>query len=551
MRVRWVSALVAPLLLAAVGTGVTLAAVDRVHRSDRARVEATLDRRVASSATQMEQTLRSYVDLTSHTAGLLGAAQGLDEGRFDTYVVGLDLAGHYPGATGLSFYAAADDAGLPALSRQLAAGHPRATVTAAGGPDHAVALLTRRADGSRPTYGMDLMAVPEPAWALRHARDTGVPALSPSYVLLRDRALPPEQQELSFVLVAPVYAGGRTPSDVPGRRAALRGWVLVGLRGPCFLLGTAMDAGRTLDLRLYDGLGSDARLVADLRGGVNQHVSPAAHLVAGAGAGARAPWLRSRTLALGERHWTLLAQARPGLFHDVGRSSVWGTAAIGAALTLLLVVILGLLAGGRRRRCAWSRCGRASWRGRRSTPQGSSTPSTSACSSATPPAGRPTPTGTPGRCTACSTSTRSRQPGRCRWSRRGPATPSTRRTASRSRPWRTCRCPGRCGTAQCTPSGSRSRCPTAAATTCWCTPAGWSAATGRCLARSRQPTTSPSWSAGSGSSSPAPASWRCSAGPPRRCWTRTTTPAGPCAPPRGRWPAPSTRACSSRSGMRW
>lgn len=137
----------------------------------------------------------------------MSAADGdLTREEFLNYVGSLDLAARYPGTTGVGFLVPADDAGLPTLRQRLDLGDP--TVDAGGGVPgggaHFIVTSSYRPDGQPSSLGIDLAEAQEAADAIRRARDEGTPTLSETYVHISDRRLPPDEQQLSFIVATPL-----------------------------------------------------------------------------------------------------------------------------------------------------------------------------------------------------------------------------------------------------------------------------------------------------------------------------------------------------------
>ncbi|SDY80440.1 His Kinase A (phospho-acceptor) domain-containing protein [Micromonospora pattaloongensis] len=94
------------------------------------------------------------------------------------------------------------------------------------GRQHRFVVLSRNLDGASTSAGQDLAEAPESYEAMDRATRTGEVAVTRTYVFLRDRGLPPEQQQLSFGFAAPIY--NRSTDE-------LRGWLVMGMRGQDFL----------------------------------------------------------------------------------------------------------------------------------------------------------------------------------------------------------------------------------------------------------------------------------------------------------------------------
>ncbi len=331
-------------LAAGLATTVLLAVV--VAGQERAREGQELDRRVEALRSTLDAELRRYRDLGAGTAGMMAAAPELARADWERYVDGMDLAGRYPGAGGVSYLVPVDAAGLDALRARLDAGDPAARAGGGrrGADDHFLLVASRRADGTPPTLGLDAADAPEPTAALRRARDTGSPSLSPAYVLLSDRDLPAEQREHSLLIATPVYEGGVVPPTVATRRAALEGWVAVTFRVPGLLAESLGGDSDGLLVELVDGVADTGeappRRVGLLRDGI---VAP------GTDALEDPPLLRTAEVAFDGRILTLRTVPLPQ-FLAATRD---GTAAVGllagTVASALLAALVGALAAGRRR----------------------------------------------------------------------------------------------------------------------------------------------------------------------------------------------------------
>ncbi|WP_426510482.1 ATP-binding protein [Dactylosporangium sp. McL0621] len=196
--------------------------------------------------------------------------------------------------------------------------------------EHLFTIFTRPLDDSTILpAGTDLSPVPEPTAALWEARRSGEAAVSDTYVLLRDRGLPADRQQLSFVLAAPAY-GDPTPD---GRRE-FKGWVVLGLRGQDFIGGVltrATQGQADAELWAQNGGGQESRVARLHQAG--QH--PDIH--------------RDLHVQIANREWRLVVSADSA---RLGRSAPILPLVVGlggALLTLLVCAMLWALAGARGR----------------------------------------------------------------------------------------------------------------------------------------------------------------------------------------------------------
>ena len=101
-----------------------------------------------------------------------------------------------------------------------AAGHAGPALTPKSpGPDRIFTIFSQPFDGTKVDgVGIDVNQAPAPARALEEARRTGEVTVSDTYLLIRDRNLPEDQRQKSFILGAPVYgAPGSTRASDPMR----------------------------------------------------------------------------------------------------------------------------------------------------------------------------------------------------------------------------------------------------------------------------------------------------------------------------------------------
>jgi diguanylate cyclase (GGDEF)-like protein len=222
---------------------------------------------------------------------------------------------------------AASDEGTPALQAYWRShGSIGLTLVGAGkGVEHKFLVLSHSFTGKGNPPGRDLSQVPQTEDVLRIARETGAFTIGRPLILLRDRALPASQQQLSFTLAAPVRS----------RTGTVSGWVVMGVRGRDFLRQTVgRQAADAIRMELTDPAVGSGALIASMSGGTLMS----------------APGLeRTRTLALGHHTWQLRLRPTTGLLSVTDRWAGRLAIAGGAAFTLLLATLIAVLVGGRNR----------------------------------------------------------------------------------------------------------------------------------------------------------------------------------------------------------
>ncbi len=314
---RSVLVLVVICLLGLTGTALSALALRGAAEERRARA---LGQRAELLSQVVSTELRRYGTMLTDLAAAVGAQAQLEASEFTAITAAADRQ-RLPGATGIAFVvpvAAADTGEAQAYWR--ARGHTGLTLRPAEGSDrHRFIVLSRSIDGAPSSVGLDLARSPEADEAMTGAQRTSRVTTSRTYRLLKDAALPPAQQQLSFVLVAPVYA--TSPGAVDNGR--FRGWLTVGLRGQDFLneaIGEA--AGDTVAVTLADTGTADPLPVARWQ--------PSAALDPDGGA-------RTVTVSVPQRSWHLTVRPTERLLTD-------GTVRLDLIAWLIGGVITALLA---------------------------------------------------------------------------------------------------------------------------------------------------------------------------------------------------------------
>jgi diguanylate cyclase (GGDEF)-like protein len=272
-----------------------------------------------------------YRDTLSDVAAAVGAQSDLSAGDF-TEITSRLTRQRLPGATGVAFAVPADNdqaAGVQALWR----GHGASglTLTAAGANrEHMFLIFSHPLDGTTPTPGRDLSPAPQAADALRLSRTSGQVTASHTYILLKDRALPATEQQMSFVFAAPVNGGLGTPDA-----GVFRGWIVMGMRGGDFMRETMQAQSRgAVSVTLTDQSTSTPTIVAGLQTRVPERAGGLS---------------RRRDVIVGQRHWQLRLEPAGALLAGTDRQMPAVTFGIAALITILVAAMAGILAGARDR----------------------------------------------------------------------------------------------------------------------------------------------------------------------------------------------------------
>jgi PAS domain S-box-containing protein len=321
-RGHWFGALIAATVFA-VGLAATLLTVVALRADQRDSADRVMDQRTSVARAAVIVETNRYRDLLRSVAAGLGTDDRLTAADFADATAPLDAAGLL-GAVTVGFVVATPTTDIAATQEfWRARGVPDLKLSAEGDhPEHLFSIFRRGLNRNSPASapGADVTPLKEATAALNEARRTGRPTVSDTYVLRRDRALPRDRQQFSFVFAAPVQASG----------APFRGWVTLGVRGQDFygsVLATTSQG--LLDGELYATDGDGAR------------VRVAAHDIPGA------PNLtRQATFPVADRQWTLVSGADSANLPGAGSSVPTVVLAGGVSITLMLVWLVWILATG-------------------------------------------------------------------------------------------------------------------------------------------------------------------------------------------------------------
>ncbi|MFI7542048.1 ATP-binding protein [Actinoplanes sp. NPDC049599] len=321
------------VLVIALGLVGTVLAALALRRTDEERLGQALDERTAMVSQTLTNEIKRYTTSLLDLAAAVGAQAQLMVPEFDAMTAATDRQ-RLPGATGIALVVPATGAQVDRVQAAWRrAGSPDLRLRPAPGhtSEHLFVVLSRTIDGTGTSAGEDLAAAPEAAAALSQAREGHQVAISASYRLLQDAEVPPEAQQLGFVVAAPVYATSPSAPDA-GR---FRGWMVMGLRGGEFLRdAVGRIAGDAVAVTL-----------ADPSTGVSV---PVGRLVPDTGVdGSRSA--RTVPIALPQRTWelTVAPTDRVLLGADLHLDVV--AALIGMLITALLAALTGTVVTSRNR----------------------------------------------------------------------------------------------------------------------------------------------------------------------------------------------------------
>ncbi|GID95691.1 hypothetical protein Adi01nite_51030 [Amorphoplanes digitatis] len=329
LRRRALRILVPIIALGLVGTALAALAL---RRTEEDRLDRALDQQTVAVERTLSAEMRRYSTSLQDIAGAVGAQSRLEAAEFNAITATTNRQ-RLPGATGVAFVVPAGDAPITAVQRfWRESGNPGLRLRPTpGAAEHLFVVMAHPIDGVGDAVGQDMAASPQATAALRKARDTGQVAISSAYRLLRDANLPAARQQLSFVLVAPVFATSPGAPDT-GR---FRGWMMMGVRGGSFLSeAIGRTAGNTVAVTLIDQTAGVLKPFGWWR--------PAAPIDRDRAA-------RTVAIAVPQGKWVVAVEATERLLPDADLHLdlvAWG---VGGVITLLLATLTGTVITSRNR----------------------------------------------------------------------------------------------------------------------------------------------------------------------------------------------------------
>jgi diguanylate cyclase (GGDEF)-like protein len=324
-RRRWagVAAVLAVLIVGALASSGASLAVGRGQQ--RLAVQA-MDTYQSSIEAGIQEEVSHYRNALADVVAAIGIEPRLDNAEFQGVTGQLDDV-RLPGATVIAFVVPSTDEQVEATEKlwRSRGATGLALYPTGAGSEHAYVVLSRPYHGSATVPGSDLNEYGETEEALQVARDTRAFTVSRAHILIVDRGLPAAQQQMSFTLVSPVFE----------RSGALRGWVVMGVRGADFLRLTLENAAQGgVQVSLLDPFVGSTKPIAAVTRGRLMH---------------DARLDRSETMDVGNHTWRLIVKPTTALLSTSDR---WMSQLVllgGMAVTVLLGVIVTVLAGARNR----------------------------------------------------------------------------------------------------------------------------------------------------------------------------------------------------------
>jgi diguanylate cyclase (GGDEF)-like protein len=326
-----------PLLVLAVGLGLTLTYWQRERRDDDLHLRTAFDAALREAGMRIEQRMAAHEHLLQGLRGFVEAYPLADAEALRRYVDVLPLGADFAGVQGLGLALAVAGNDLEALvqrQRRTGAQHFRVWPEGARALYAPLVQLEPGVSRNQALLGQDLLADPVHRQTLEAARDSGRLTLTPKLELSGARAGGPA----GFLMALPIYRGDEPPASMAQRRQRLRGWVVAPVLVQDLMASLYGELPAGLALRLYDG----------------QDLHEAHLLYRSTRAPSDAPvLLQAREfLVLGGHTWTVHLQADPAFATLRGADGADRVLFAGTVLSGLLALLAWLLATSRERALA-------------------------------------------------------------------------------------------------------------------------------------------------------------------------------------------------------
>jgi signal transduction histidine kinase len=322
------SGLAAAGLVALIGLGASVTAAVLVHRDEVRAAENVMERYTRSVQAAVQSEAQRYVDAAGLIAGGVAAQPEITYDGFravSTQLSSLRLRG----VLAAMFVVPAPAGAVAATQAQWRArGAEGLTLRPDGSgagwaAEHLFTVMRVSLDGSATEPGGDFSAVPEPTAALLKARAIGRTTVSAPYFLRRDRDVPPDRQQRTVVLAAPVVN--------PARQ--FLGWLMIGVRTADLMEGALPKFADRLDVSVH-AAGDPTPLVRLIGTDTTGTTTAFTHR----------ELYREEKLTFADQEWTLRVAADRTALPGANGQLDTGLAGAGTVLCGLLAVLVYVLA---------------------------------------------------------------------------------------------------------------------------------------------------------------------------------------------------------------
>lgn len=349
--------LLAPVLVLAVGIGLSLALFAYLRDDMQRDAQLRFERHAADAKHIIERRLYSYVGVTYGLKALFAARDSVTRAEFDQYVASLDLERNYPGFVQLNYARHIRGAERRALEEEVRRdrsvdprGYPQFAIRPPGErAEHHVLIYIAPMAGNTFSFGIDIIASAPQARVVALHRETG--NLFSSGRLLNAG----KDGSVGLAMRLAVYRTGAPLDTAEQRRAAFIGTVGAGYNVRKLMAGVLDNTTMTaMRYRLHDaGPAGERSAGAPTLLYDSAQTAPGAPREDFAVAGAEPAFKAVLPLELASRHWELDFSAPVSAYLSrMDGELPWMALLAGLLLSVLLFAVVLTLASARERAMA-------------------------------------------------------------------------------------------------------------------------------------------------------------------------------------------------------
>ncbi|HUE80854.1 MAG TPA: CHASE domain-containing protein [Pyrinomonadaceae bacterium] len=225
-----------------------------LRQLSQAEDEASFRAAVHQVDASIQGRIETYVALLRAGTALFSASESVQIHEFRRFVEGLSLKQQYPGIQGIGFTARIAPEDKQNLIQTMRRVRPSFNIWPEYEREeyHSIIYLEPLDERNQVAIGYDMYSEPVRRAAMERARDTGAPVATRRVTLVQE--IDPQTKQPGFLIYAPVYRDGSTPTTVEERQAELYGFVYSPFRVYDFLQGIRANINVSgIDYQVYDG----------------------------------------------------------------------------------------------------------------------------------------------------------------------------------------------------------------------------------------------------------------------------------------------------------
>lgn len=299
------------------------------------------DYRTVEISSAVIKRMLNYEQVLRGGRGLFAASERVSRAEWHAYVSSQLIQVRYPGIQGIGFaiHIASDDKAAHERSIREE-GFQDYTIHPPGIRDEYTPIIYLEPFDwrNKRAFGYDMFSEPTRRTAMEQARDTGETVISGKVTLVQEAGT---EKQAGMLMYLPVYKNGAPLETIEMRRVALTGYVYSPFRMNDLMRGILQKNNNEesdLDIEVFDGNDTnvDALLYDDDR-------------MLRAGYDTTSRHVKTVTVDLHGRLWTLYFTARPGFYSAFDQSKPFYVLTTGIGVSLLLFGLIWVLATQRRR----------------------------------------------------------------------------------------------------------------------------------------------------------------------------------------------------------